>query len=110
MFALHDRIVARHLRHHVNDVDVVHLWPSGALETLRVAREVGIRTVLERPNAHTRVAYQLVREECERIGVSSSPATRTRVEDRRARKGGGRVRASRFPALPVGFLRTEHHQ
>ena len=52
---LHDRIVARHLRHHVNDVGCLPpLALHGALETLRVAREVGIPTVLERPNAHTR--------------------------------------------------------
>jgi glycosyltransferase involved in cell wall biosynthesis len=73
MFALHDRRVARWLRRHHDEVDVVHLWPCGALETLRVARDLGVPTVLERPNAHTRYAYQVVQDECERLGVELPP-------------------------------------
>jgi glycosyltransferase involved in cell wall biosynthesis len=70
--ALHDRIVARNLpRIHKKDrIDIVHCWPSGALETLKVARELGIKTVLERPNAHTRYAMEVVGRECERLGVT----------------------------------------
>jgi glycosyltransferase involved in cell wall biosynthesis len=71
--AFHDRIVARRLPALAGTVDVVHTWPSGALETLRVARRLGIPTVLERPNAHTRVAYELVRIESERLGVPLPP-------------------------------------
>ncbi len=69
-FALHDRIVAQRLRARPKDADVVHTWPLGARETLRAARELGIPTVLERPNAHTRFAYETVAAECERIGVA----------------------------------------
>jgi len=70
--ALHDRIVARNLpRIHEKDrIDIVHCWPSGALETLRTARELGIKTVLERPNTHTRYAFEVVGRECERLGVT----------------------------------------
>ena len=70
MFALHDRIVARRLRSLSGEVDLVHAWPLGARETLLAARELGIPTVLERPNAHTRYAYEVVRAESRRIGVS----------------------------------------
>ena len=42
----------------------------GARETLQTARRLGIPTVLERPNAHTRFAYEAVRDECERLGVA----------------------------------------
>ena len=65
----HDRIVARRLRTLGGEVDVLHAWPVGALATLEVARELGIPSVLERPNAHTRFAYDVVRAECERLGV-----------------------------------------
>jgi glycosyltransferase involved in cell wall biosynthesis len=65
----HDLVVARRLPRLADRVDVVHAWPLGALRTLEVARRLGIPTVLERPNAHTRVAYEVVRDECERIGV-----------------------------------------
>jgi len=70
--ALHDRIVARNLRriHDKDHIDIVHCWPSGALETLKTARELGIKTVLERPNAHTRYAMEVVGRECERLGVT----------------------------------------
>lgn len=67
---LHDRLVARTLPRLVDQVALVHAWPLGALETLRAARRLGIPTVLERPNAHTRFAYEVVRDECERLGVA----------------------------------------
>lgn len=66
---LHDRIVARRLPKLAGRIDVVHTWPLGALATLEVAARLGIPTVLERPNAHTRFAYEVVRDECERLGV-----------------------------------------
>jgi glycosyltransferase involved in cell wall biosynthesis len=73
MFALHDHLVARWLRRHHREIDLVHLWPCGALETLRAAKELGIPSVLERPNAHTRYAYEVVRQESERLGITLPP-------------------------------------
>jgi glycosyltransferase involved in cell wall biosynthesis len=67
---LHDHLVARRLPALVGKVDLVHTWPLGARATLRTAARLGIPTVLERPNAHTRFAYEVVRRECERIGVT----------------------------------------
>jgi glycosyltransferase involved in cell wall biosynthesis len=51
----------------------VHTWPHGALRTLEAASQLGIPTVLERPNAHTRFAAEVVRDECERLGVVLPP-------------------------------------
>jgi glycosyltransferase involved in cell wall biosynthesis len=68
--ALHDRLVARALPGLRDSVDVVHTWPLAGLQTLRTARRLGIATVVERPNAHTRFAYEAVAQECERIGVA----------------------------------------
>lgn len=48
---------------------MVHVWPCAALETIKAAKRLGIPTVLERPNAHTRFAYEVVNDECRRIGV-----------------------------------------
>jgi len=67
--ALHDWIVARSLERLADRIDIVHTWPLGALETLKTAARLGIPSVLERPNAHTRFAYTAVEKECERIGV-----------------------------------------
>ncbi len=70
---LHDRIVAHRLPKLAGQIDLVHAWPLGSLETLRTARRLGIPTVLERPNAHTRFAYEVVARESERLGVSLPP-------------------------------------
>lgn len=72
-FALHDRLVARALPRLAGEIDIIHAWPLGARETLRTARRLGIPTVLERPNAHTRYAYESVARECDRIGVQLPP-------------------------------------
>ena len=71
--AIHDRIVAHRLPALAGRIDIVHTWPSGALETLKIAARLGIPTVLERPNAHTRFAYELVERESERLGVVLPP-------------------------------------
>ena len=68
--ALHDRIVARKIEKMVGQIDIIHTWPLGALETLKTAARLGIPTVMERPNANTRFAMEVVQQECERLGVS----------------------------------------
>ncbi len=68
--ALHDRIVARRIERLAGKIDIVHTWPTAAAQTLKTAARLGIPTVLERPNAHTRFAYDIVRKECERLGVT----------------------------------------
>jgi glycosyltransferase involved in cell wall biosynthesis len=68
-FLLHDFIVARRIEKIANQIDIVHTWPLGALLTLKTAAKLGIPTVLERPNTHTRFAYEVVQRECERLGV-----------------------------------------
>jgi glycosyltransferase involved in cell wall biosynthesis len=67
---LHDFIVSRRLPEFAGRIDVVHGWPVGSLRTLRVAKQLGIPTVLERCNAHTRFAYAVVRRECERLNLT----------------------------------------
>ncbi len=67
--ALHDWLVARKLPSLEGRVDVIHAWPLGALETTKVARRLGIPVALERCNAHTRFAYEVVQKECDRLGV-----------------------------------------
>src|SRR5262245_43143742 len=71
--ALHDHVVARRLERLAGQIDIVHAWPLGALETLKTAARLGIPTVLERANAHTRFAYEVVQQECDRLGVALPP-------------------------------------
>jgi glycosyltransferase involved in cell wall biosynthesis len=72
-FSLHDYIVSQRLEKLVGQIDIVHTWPLGALRTLKTAARLGIPTVLERPNAHTRLAYEVVQKECERLGIILPP-------------------------------------
>jgi D-inositol-3-phosphate glycosyltransferase len=68
--ALHDWIVARRLPALRGKIDLIHAFPLGALRTLKMARQLGIPTILERCNAHTEYAYSIVKQECERLGVT----------------------------------------
>ncbi|MBS7657493.1 glycosyltransferase family 4 protein [Candidatus Bathyarchaeota archaeon] len=67
--ALHDYIVSKRLKNLAGKIDIIHTWPCGALLTLKTAKRLGIPTVLERPNAHTRFAYETYKKECERLGI-----------------------------------------
>lgn len=71
--ALHDYIVSHRIQKLADQIDIIHTWPSGALRTLRAAGVLGIPTVLERPNAHTRFAIEIVKKECERLGLTMPP-------------------------------------
>jgi glycosyltransferase involved in cell wall biosynthesis len=68
--ALHDYAVSRQVERLAGQIDVIHTWPLGALRTLKTAARLGIPTVLERCNAHTRFAYEVVQKECDRLGVA----------------------------------------
>lgn len=71
--ALHDAIVSHRLERLRGEIDIIHTWPLGSLRTLRTAARLGIPTVLERPNAHTRFAYEVVRKECDKLGIILPP-------------------------------------
>jgi glycosyltransferase involved in cell wall biosynthesis len=67
--ALHDYIVSKRLKKLAGKIDLIHAWPSAARQTLKAAAALGIPTVIERPNAHTRYAYESVQREAKRLGI-----------------------------------------
>jgi len=67
---LHDWIVSRRIQKLAGKIDLIHSFPLGSLQTLRTAKRLGIPTLLERCNAHTAYAYEAVRKECSRLGVT----------------------------------------
>jgi len=71
--AWHDWVVAHRLPKLADQIDIIHTWPLGALRTLKTAAQLGIPTVLERCNANTRFAMEVVQHECERLGVTLPP-------------------------------------
>ena len=68
-YRLHDRKAARILRGLAGQIDIVHGWPAGCVETLRAARELGIPAVREVPNTHTAYAFNAVAREIEGLGL-----------------------------------------
>ncbi len=84
--ALHDWITARRLEKLAGTIDIVHTWPTGALRTLKTAAKLAIPTVLERPNANTRVAMLLVKNECQRLGVALPPGHEHAYDERKLRR------------------------
>jgi glycosyltransferase involved in cell wall biosynthesis len=81
--ALHDKIVAKALRRLDKKIDIVHCWPSGALETLKTARKLGIKTILERPSSHTRYVFEVVGNECEKLGIKMPKNHYTAFDNKR---------------------------
>lgn len=73
MCRLHDWMVARMLPSFSGKIDLIHGWPLGSLMTIRAAKKLGIPFVIERPNAHTRFAFEVVAGECERLGFQLPP-------------------------------------
>lgn len=104
LFALHDRLVARWLAAHHREIDAIHVWPSASLETLRVANEFGVPSLLERPNAHTRYAYEVVRAECERIGVELPRGQEHAYDETVLAKEEAEYRAASLLACPSPFV------
>jgi glycosyltransferase involved in cell wall biosynthesis len=70
---LHDWLVSRRIEKMAGQIDIIHTWPVGALRTLKTAAKLGIPTVLERCNAHTCFAYEVVQKECKRLGIAMPP-------------------------------------
>src|SRR5208337_1579083 len=79
---LHDWLVARQLRVLADKIDLVHAWSPAARRTIVEAARLGIVTVLERPNAHMRFAYEVVQRECDRLGVPCRPIMSTPITRR----------------------------
>jgi len=71
--AWHDHIVAHRIEKLAGRIDIIHTWPTGAVETLKTAARLGIPAVLERCNAHTGFAMEIVQKECDRLGVTLPP-------------------------------------
>lgn len=81
--SLHDHIVAKKIVKGRGKYDIIHVWPSAALETIKAANRVGIPTVLERPNAHTRYAYEAVQNESKRLGIQLPPQNEYSIKKKR---------------------------
>ena len=96
--AHHDRRVARLLAAAPGRHDVVHAWPLGAEATLAAAREHGVASVLERPNAHTAFAFAAVAGVLDELGLEPEPGSPHTPDRDPSRARGARVRAGRRPA------------
>jgi hypothetical protein len=99
--ALHDFIVSRRLQKLAGQIDIIRTWPLGALRALQTAARLGIPTVLERPNAHKRFAYEAVRKECERLGLTMPAGDGQSCQEDVLEKKGAGVSTSRSAHLSI---------
>jgi glycosyltransferase involved in cell wall biosynthesis len=102
--ALHDHIVARRTEKLAGQIDIVHCWSLGALETLKTAARLGIPTVLERPNAHTGFAMEVVQKECDRLGISLPPGHEHAYDVKKLRKEEQEYRLATRLLCPSDFV------
>jgi glycosyltransferase involved in cell wall biosynthesis len=102
--AWHDWVVARRIEKLAGQIDIVHTWPTGALETLQTAARLGIPTVLERPNANTRFAMEAVRQECERLGIRLPPDHEHAYDAAKLRKEEQEYRTATRLLCPSDFV------
>jgi glycosyltransferase involved in cell wall biosynthesis len=102
--AMHDRIVARRIEKVAGRIDVIHTWPTGSLETLKTAARLGIPTVLERPNAHTGFAMDVVQKECDRLGVTLPPNHEHAFDAEKLRKEEAEYRLATRLLCPSEFV------
>jgi glycosyltransferase involved in cell wall biosynthesis len=103
--AWHDRMVASRLRKLTGQIDIVHTWPLGAIETLKVAAKLNIPTVLERCNAHTGFAMEVVQRECDRLGVSLPPDHEHAYNEVKLRKEEEEYKLATSLLCPSEFVR-----
>jgi glycosyltransferase involved in cell wall biosynthesis len=68
-YEFHDRRAARLLRRRAHDVDVVHVWPAGCLQTIAAANQLGLPTVREVPNTHTAHAFDVAAAVYQELGL-----------------------------------------
>jgi glycosyltransferase involved in cell wall biosynthesis len=106
--ALHDHIVARRLNKLAGQIDIVHTWPTGALKTLKAAAKLGIPTVLERCNAHTGYAMEIVQQECDRLGVALPPDHEHAFNAEKLRKEEEECRLATCLLCPSDFVLKTH--
>jgi glycosyltransferase involved in cell wall biosynthesis len=102
--ALHDRIVAQRIEKLAGQIDIIHTWPTGALETLKAAARLGIPTVLERPNAHTGFAMDAVQRECDRLGITLPPDHEHAYNAEKLRKEEEEYRLATLLLCPSDFV------
>lgn len=72
-FRWHDLRAAQIVRS--GDFDVVHAWPSSSVSTFAAAREVRTPSFRELPNTHTAHAFEVVRREIDRLGLTDIAPT-----------------------------------
>jgi glycosyltransferase involved in cell wall biosynthesis len=101
---LHDRRAAAALRRIHPSVDVVHAWPLGAERTLRAARDLDVPGLLERPNAHTRFAFEIVERVRRELGLPEDEDSPHHPDPRRLEREEREYALARRILCPSDFV------
>ncbi|MGB5697631.1 MAG: glycosyltransferase, partial [Polyangiales bacterium] len=102
---IHDRLAAAYIRRAKDSWDIFHGWPLGSLRSLDVLRSRNVPTVLERPNAHTAEAFELVAKEYERLGLRPQEANPHKYDAAKLEREEQEYANADFIACPSDFVR-----
>lgn len=69
-YSYHDQRVSRWLERHRDEIDIVHAYPAGCLETLKTARKLGIPAMREAPSPHTASAFHEAGRAATAVGMT----------------------------------------
>lgn len=103
-FRFHDSKVAHEVLEKAGHYNVIHSWPLGSLATLRAAITTGTATVLERPNAHTAFAHEVVAREHEKLGVPLTTGNPHAPNPERLRIEEAEYQSAALLACPSDFV------
>jgi glycosyltransferase involved in cell wall biosynthesis len=106
--AVHDWRLARTLLRDWRRFDVVHSWPGGCERTLTAARARGVPAFLERPNAHTGFAFDVVARECAALGIRPAPSSPHAFDATKLAREEREFAAADALLCPSDFVATTH--
>jgi glycosyltransferase involved in cell wall biosynthesis len=103
----HDRRTAHWLARHAGEVDVVHAWPRGCLETLAAATSHGIAALRESPNPHTASVMRESAAAAANAGVALPQGHSHAANPRVLAKEEAEYRAATAVLVPSDYARTQ---
>lgn len=101
----HDWRVARHLRRNSSSVLAFHGWPTASELSIKAAKSQNISTFLERPNAHTRLAYEVAEQVAVETGIPQSKKASHHKRDDRLQREEREYEAADYLLCPSDFVR-----
>lgn len=103
-YRYHDRVVARFVRRHAQDFDVVHAWPRACQHTFASSRTHGIVGFRESPSPHTGSSFEAAERAAASVGLTMPDGHSHRSDPQRLRDEEAEYAAADFILAPSEFV------